>query len=369
MEFIKMHAAGNDYIYVDGDGNKNADFSAAAKKACDRRFGVGADGIIVVYDDDSRGGDFFMRIFNADGSEGLTCGNGLRCSAVFAKIIGKTDKTEMKIRTLSATHNVFFEKRGDKIISVADFPLPEFVTVGATTEKVLKSVFDDRATENSSESQNSSETENFYGADFSRETTHSENHRNYNNNHGNADGKPKEIVRVVNAGNLHAVFFDTKKPAGKISAELLSAGVFPDGINVESATVFGDAITCDVCERGSGTTYSCGSGAIATAFAAKRALGLTLGRYPVIMRGGTLFVEFGENVVRLGGEVTPVYRGEIFGDYYRNIDYCRNINDYRRDTDDYLKENHRRNTDNYHKTDDYRKGDHYNNMSDEARKK
>ena len=117
----------------------------------------------------------------------------------------------------------------------------------------------------------------------------------------------------MNNGNLHAVFFGAKKLAETISSELRSAGVFPDGINIESATVFEDVITCDVCERGSGTTYSCGSGAIAAAFAAKNAFGLKLDKYPVMMRGGTLFVELGDNIARLSGNVTPVYRGTYFG--------------------------------------------------------
>lgn len=299
MEFIKMHAAGNDYIYVDGDKNENADFSATAKKACDRRFGIGADGIIAVYDDSARGGDLFMRIFNADGSEGLTCGNGLRCSAVFAKMTGKTDKTEMKIRTLSATHNVSFRKYGDKIISAADFPMPKFVSTDAVTETALKSVFNEYKSENTFKVENSPET------NISRETERAKQ--------SDCFCEPKGIARIVNNGNLHAVFFGAKKLEETISAELLAAGVFPDGINVESATIFEDVITCDVCERGSGTTYSCGSGAIAAAFAAKNTLGLELGKYPVMMRGGTLFVEFDGDTARLSGEVTPVYRGTYFG--------------------------------------------------------
>ena len=226
MEFIKMHPARNDYIYVDGDKNKNADFSATAKKACDRRFGIGADGIIAVYDDSARGGDFFMRIFNADGSEGLTCGNGLRCSAVFANMTKKTDKTEMKIRTLSATHNVSFRKYDDKIISAADFPAPKFVATDAATETALKTVFKDCETENISGSAIFPET------DISRETKRRARF-----------GEVEGIVRIVNNGNLHAVFFGAKKLAETISSELRSAGVFPDGINVESATVFEDVIT------------------------------------------------------------------------------------------------------------------------------
>lgn len=340
-----MHAAGNDYIYVDGDKNKNADFPATAKTACDRRFGIGADGIIAVYDDSARGGDLFMRIFNADGSEGSTCGNGLRCSAVFAKMTGKTDKTEIKIRTLSATHNVSFRKYGDKIISTADFPMPEFAATDAVTETALKSVLNDREPENPHKTPkpfktpgNLSGNVNVPETDISRETKLSDRtraDRSDRSDRADRDGhpgyfdEPAGIARIVNNGNLHAVFFGAKKTAETISAELLSAGVFPDGINVESAAVFEDVITCDVCERGSGTTYSCGSGAIATAFAAKNTLGLKLDKYPVMMRGGTLFVEFDGNVARLSGEVTPVYRGTYFGGEFLRDDKNRDKKDFK----------------------------------------
>ena len=101
-----MQAAGNDYIYVPGEENRGADYSSLAKKLCDRRFGVGADGIIAVYRDETKKCDFFMRIFNADGSEGKTCGNGLRCSAAFMRIIGKTTKETVTVRTVSACHTV-----------------------------------------------------------------------------------------------------------------------------------------------------------------------------------------------------------------------------------------------------------------------
>ena len=81
MKFLKIQAAGNDYLYVSGD-TPLSDLHSLAEKYCDRRFGVGADGIIRV--EKISDGLLSMRIFNADGSEGKTCGNGIRSSAVFA---------------------------------------------------------------------------------------------------------------------------------------------------------------------------------------------------------------------------------------------------------------------------------------------
>ncbi len=289
-----MHAAGNDYIYVDGDENEAVDFSAAARKLGDRRFGVGSDGLIAVFKDESGAADFFMRIFNADGSEGATCGNGLRCSAAFARIIGKTTKSEIKIRTLSAVHNVVLEEYAGEIIASADFPLPKFASVHELAEKKLCEILglsDENDEGNENEISSLSKT----------------------------NGKSAEkTVCVVNNGNLHAVFFGAAAGAETLATKIIQAGIFKDGINVESATADESSVCCDVYERGSGITYSCGSGAVATAFAAREKLGLDWSVYPISMRGGTLFVKFDDKKAYLSGAVTPIYKGEIFEDYYRN---------------------------------------------------
>lgn len=264
MKFIKMHAAGNDYVYVDGDKYDFADVSAAAKKISDRRFGIGSDGLIVVSTDKTGEADFFMRIFNADGSEGATCGNGIRCSAVFAFLTGKTTEKKVTVKTLSAVHTVTFDKRGNEFFSSTDFPLPKILPSPKISDKTL----------------------NFKHAE-----------KNF---------------ALVDNGNLHAVFFDAEKSAEAVSRLVSPSEIFPDGVNVESAKIDEGSIICDVCERGSGTTFSCGSGAVATAFAAREKLGFSLRKYPILMRGGTLFVEFDDKKSYLGGVVTPVFYGETF---------------------------------------------------------
>ena len=220
MKFIKMQAAGNDYVYVDGDEYKTADFSSLSKKISNRRFGVGSDGIITVCADKSGKSDFFMRIFNADGSEGATCGNGLRCSAVFAYLTGKTPKKEVKIRTISAIHNVRIEELGADFFVTADFPLPRLLKPEPTDEETLKkSVFTNGET----------------------------------------------AFSLVDNGNLHAVFFNAGQSAESLAAKLSRGGIFGGNVNTESATISENSIICDVFERGSGITFSCGSGAVATA--------------------------------------------------------------------------------------------------------
>lgn len=264
MKFIKMHAAGNDYVYVDGDKHDFANVSSAAKKISDRRFGIGSDGLIVISADKTGEADFFMRIFNADGSEGMTCGNGIRCSAVFAYLSGKTTKKQVTVRTISATHTVTYERRKNEFFSSTDFPLPKILQTDENTDGFfnLKSV-----------------TQNF---------------------------------ALVDNGNPHAVFFGAGKSAEEIADSLSRSGIFPDGINAESAEIDGKNIVCDVFERGSGTTFSCGSGAVATAFAAREKLGFRLKKYPILMRGGTLFVQFDNKKSYLEGIVTPVFYGETF---------------------------------------------------------
>ena len=99
MKFIKMHGAGNDYVYVDCTKEKLPNASEAAVKVSDRHFGIGSDGLILVEASDKA--DFFMNMYNADGSRGKMCGNGIRCVGKFVYDNGLTDKTSITVDTLS----------------------------------------------------------------------------------------------------------------------------------------------------------------------------------------------------------------------------------------------------------------------------
>ena len=99
MKFTKMHGCGNDYVYVDCTKKELDNPEQVAIKVSDRHFGIGSDGLILIKSSDRA--DFFMDMYNADGSRGKMCGNGIRCVGKYVYDFGLTDKTEVKIDTLS----------------------------------------------------------------------------------------------------------------------------------------------------------------------------------------------------------------------------------------------------------------------------
>ena len=99
VKFTKMHGCGNDYIYVNCFTEKIEEPSVIAKKVSDRHFGIGSDGLILICPSETA--DFKMRMFNADGSEGKMCGNGIRCVAKYVYDNGMTDKEVITVETLS----------------------------------------------------------------------------------------------------------------------------------------------------------------------------------------------------------------------------------------------------------------------------
>ena len=99
MKFMKMHGLGNDFLVIDGRVPESVDYSALAKRACERHTGGGADGILVVEDSDAA--DIRMRIINSDGSEAEMCGNGIRCFAKYVYEQGIVKGTELTVETLA----------------------------------------------------------------------------------------------------------------------------------------------------------------------------------------------------------------------------------------------------------------------------
>ena len=100
MKFTKMHGCGNDYVYVNGFEEKIDDESNAAVVVSDRHFGIGADGLIIIKPSDIA--DFEMVMYNADGSRGAMCGNGIRCVAKYVYDNGLTDKTSISVASMGA---------------------------------------------------------------------------------------------------------------------------------------------------------------------------------------------------------------------------------------------------------------------------
>ena len=274
IKFTKMHGAGNDYIYVNTILYNVENPEAASIQWSDRHKGIGGDGLVLICKPTTPEADYRMRIFNADGSEAMMCGNASRCIGKYLFERGLTDKTEIKLETLS----------GIKILKL------HISKDGKTVESVTVDMLEP-ATDNKEQ---------------------------YDKSKGNilvAEGRSFEGTYVC-MGNPHFVTFvddiNTIDIAqyGKV---LERDKAFPERCNIEFAQVLSDgSIRTRVWERGSGITLACGTGACATAVAA--AMTKRAGRTSdIIMDGGDLHIEWNEadNHVYMTGPATIVYDGEI----------------------------------------------------------
>ena len=262
IRFTKMHGCGNDYIYINMMEYEIADPQAAAIAWSDRHKGIGSDGLVLIDKSSMPEADFSMRIFNADGSEAMMCGNASRCIGKYLYERGFTDKTEIRLLTLS----------GVKTLSLlVNDGIVESVTVDMG-EPVLE-----------------------------KETQFVESR---NPGYGT----------FVSMGNPHYVIFtDDVDQVGEKGRTLEQHPAFPQRCNIEFAQVQeAGVIRTRVWERGSGITQACGTGACATAVAA--ALTGKSGRISqIVMDGGTLTVEWRQedNHVYMTGPAAFVFDGEI----------------------------------------------------------
>lgn len=263
IKFTKMHGAGNDYIYVD---TTNYPIAAPEKKAIEwSKFhtGIGSDGLILIGSSDKA--DFSMRIFNADGSEAMMCGNGSRCVGKYVYEYGLTAKKKITLDTRSGIKVLKLHVEGGKVTAVT-------VDMGSPLE-----------------------TE---AVDF-------------------GDQFPFQSTRV-SMGNPHLVTFVediTQINLPEIGPQLENYHLFPDRTNVEFAQIVGkDTIRMRVWERGSGITQACGTGACATAVAAVLH-GLAGRKCDIIMDGGTVTIEWEEATghILMTGPATKVFDGEMEG--------------------------------------------------------
>ena len=261
MRFTKMHGLGNDYLYVYGPVPEN--IGELSVKLSDRHFGAGSDGMI--YISPSERADFKMRIFNADGSEAKMCGNGIRCVGKYVFDKGYTDRTHLRIETLSGLRELGLQIAGGKVKSV-------IVGMGKAA------VGDDIA----------------FRA-------------------GDAD----IVCTPVSVGNPHAVIFadDVEEiPLTVLGPQIEHHENFPGGVNVEFVQVLSEKeLRMRVWERGSGVTMACGTGACASA-AAAAARGYCEYDTPVSVHldGGTLKIQIARNgAVTMAGPAEIVYEGEI----------------------------------------------------------
>ena len=136
MKFTKMHGIGNDYVYVDCTKKELKDPAEISKIVSDRHFGIGSDGLIVINPSDVA--DFKMSMYNADGSEGKMCGNGIRCVAKYVYDNKMTDKTTITVETLSGIKTLVLNVEDDKVKTVRvnmGSPILESAKVPVVSEK------------------------------------------------------------------------------------------------------------------------------------------------------------------------------------------------------------------------------------------
>lgn len=278
VRFTKMHGAGNDYIYVDTQKYDVPDPSAAAIAWSDRHTGIGSDGLVLI--GKPYGGvdaDFSMRIFNADGSEAKMCGNASRCIGKYLYERRLTDKTTIRLQTLSGVKTLK--------LHLAGCETPETKVESVTVDMLAPSF---RVPEQYDETVGGVLTvgsRTFHGT-------------------------------FVSMGNPHFVCFvddiDTLDVA-RYGSAMEYATAFPERCNIEFAELKSDGtIRTRVWERGSGITMACGTGACATAVAAA-VTGRALRRSIIAMDGGTLHIEWNEadGHVYMTGPAAFVFDGEI----------------------------------------------------------
>ncbi len=275
MRFTKMHGCGNDYVYVNCFEETVSDPEETARVVSDRHFGIGSDGLILICPSESA--DFRMAMFNADGSEGNMCGNGIRCVAKYVYDHGMTDRTAIDVETKSGIKHLELTVDGGRVSKVkvnmgSPVFTPDLIPVVSELERVIDEPI--RVGEN----------------DYR--------------------------MTCVSMGNPHAVVFvdDTASfPIEMVGPLFENHELFPDRINTEFVQLIGPGeINMRVWERGSGETLACGTGTCA-AVAACVLNGLTDEHVLVHLLGGDLeiFYDRENDTVWMTGPAVEVFEGEI----------------------------------------------------------
>jgi diaminopimelate epimerase len=271
----KYHGTGNDFVMLEDLDGKRPLSSELVAALCDRRFGVGADGVIRVTPDVA-GGEFFMDYWNADGSVAEMCGNGVRCLATLVYERGHTRQTELDIATRDGVKHVSLDVREGVVRSVTvgmgppAFARSRIPMQGPPDERYLAEPFE------------------VLGHTFK--------------------------ASAVSMGNPHLVLFVDDDPArsdvARIGPAAENDAMFPERANVEFVAVAGDGLSVRVWERGVGETMACGTGACAALVAANEA-GLVPLRSQVRFPGGTVTVERTADDVLLSGPAERVFQATL----------------------------------------------------------
>lgn len=277
MKFTKMHGIGNDYVYVNCFKEQVANPERVAKFVSDRHFGVGSDGLILIKP--SEAADFEMAMYNADGSRGEMCGNGIRCVGKYVYDYGLTNKTDVKIETLAGIKDLNLTVENKKVSTVT-------VNMGApelSPEKIPVDAKGPRAVNIPLE----------------------------------VDGSTYQMT-CISMGNPHCVIFmeeDVRElDLEKIGPSFERHPRFPKRVNTEFANILDrNTLRMRVWERGSGETLACGTGACATA-AAAILNGAAEQEVTVKLLGGDLTIRWqgGSSPIYMEGPATTVFDGEVF---------------------------------------------------------
>ena len=258
MHLTKMQGLGNDYLYHYGEVENPAELSI---KWADRHFGIGSDGLILIQD--SEVADFKMRIFNADGSEAMMCGNGIRCVGKFVYDKGYTTKTTLTIETLSGIRTLQLDVKNGLVeqatVEMGDVKVEQEITLSVLEQEVR--------------------------------------------------------CVPVSVGNPHCIVFcedADEAPLTTIGAALERHEQFPQGVNVEFVQILDrHRIRMRVWERGSGITMACGTGACASAAAAVKA-GFCDSPLVVKLDGGDLNIEIlSDSSARMTGPAVIVAECDV----------------------------------------------------------
>ena len=275
MKFTKMHGLGNDYVYVNCFEEKIDNPLAVARFVSDRHFGIGSDGLIMI--NPSKTADFEMEMYNADGSRGEMCGNGIRCVAKYVYDYGLTDKTQISVETLGGIKYLDLTVEDGKVSLVkVDMGKPELeadlIPIISEREQVIDEPIE-------------------------------------------VDGKEYHMTGV-SMGNPHAVIYvdDVKGlDLEKIGPKFENHERFPKRINTEFVhCIDRQTVEMRVWERGSGETLACGTGACAVAVSSILN-NLTDTQVTVKLLGGDLQIEWDREKDRvfMTGPATVVFDGVI----------------------------------------------------------
>jgi diaminopimelate epimerase len=273
LKFWKMHGLGNDYIVIDNTDEKlqRRNLGEIAKILCQRRFSVGADGLLLACK--SKVADVKMRIFNPDGSEAEMCGNGIRCLAKFCYENGIVQKNTFKIETLAGIRQVWLSANDEVDNVKVDMGEPSF------DRKTIPMLGEGKCINEELE----------------------------------VDGEVYKVT-CLSIGNPHCVTFVENLasfPLEKVGPKIEKHEKFPKRVNAEFVQILSPKeVKVRVWERGVGETMACGTGACASV-AASYILGKTGKKVKVNLLGGSLEVSYNGRLF-MEGPVAKVFAGELF---------------------------------------------------------